>query len=218
MTNAANRCETEAQLMLCGARTRSGTPCQKSPITGKKRCRNHGGLSTGPKTAEGKRRSREAKLRHGRYSKLTHEQKIIRLNLTHTEKTLLRIQQLVEMFGKQKLTSEQLEQVDLLGLISELLSIYNEVRSYAFRILSDEYVSADCKLNAIGKIEKMEVRKFQCLKASGFIDWKLPPIQQDGTEIEGQSFSDSEPDLVELFKALLPLDNADINTSSDNLS
>src|SRR5712672_3598916 len=34
--------------MLCGARTRSGGRCRKPPLTGKRRCRNHGGASTGP--------------------------------------------------------------------------------------------------------------------------------------------------------------------------
>jgi hypothetical protein len=28
---------------LCGAKTRAGTPCQKAPIKGSTRCRNHGG-------------------------------------------------------------------------------------------------------------------------------------------------------------------------------
>ena len=32
----------------CGAKTRSGRPCQQWPMHGKKRCRIHGGLSTGP--------------------------------------------------------------------------------------------------------------------------------------------------------------------------
>lgn len=42
--------------LLCGAMTRTGTPCKRKPIPGKKRCRNHGGLSTGAKTPEGKRK------------------------------------------------------------------------------------------------------------------------------------------------------------------
>lgn len=33
------------------------------------RCRFHGGLSTGPRTAEGRERSRQATLKHGFYSK-----------------------------------------------------------------------------------------------------------------------------------------------------
>ncbi len=33
----------------CGAKTRAGTPCQAGVVPGKRRCRLHGGLSTGPK-------------------------------------------------------------------------------------------------------------------------------------------------------------------------
>ena len=51
----------------CGAKTRSGTPCAKYAITGKRRCRLHGGLSSGPKTAEGRARIAQANLRHGKY-------------------------------------------------------------------------------------------------------------------------------------------------------
>ncbi len=42
----------------CGAKTRAGTPCKRKDIyypSG--RCKLHGGLSTGPKTEEGKWRS-----------------------------------------------------------------------------------------------------------------------------------------------------------------
>jgi hypothetical protein len=48
----------------CGARTRVNTPCRALAIWDRQldrprngRCRMHGGLSTGPKTAEGRRRS-----------------------------------------------------------------------------------------------------------------------------------------------------------------
>ena len=52
---------------ICGAKTRSGEPCSKFPIRGKKRCRLHGGLSTGPRTLEGRARIAAANTRHGRY-------------------------------------------------------------------------------------------------------------------------------------------------------
>lgn len=45
----------------CGAKTRKGTPCQCLPVTGKKRCKFHGGLSTGPRTPEGIERIRAAR-------------------------------------------------------------------------------------------------------------------------------------------------------------
>lgn len=38
-------------------RHRDGQPCQAKPEPGKRRCRFHGGKSTGPRTAEGKARS-----------------------------------------------------------------------------------------------------------------------------------------------------------------
>lgn len=52
----------------CGAKTRSGSPCQRFPVPTKTRCRLHGGLSTGPKTKDGKKRSLEA-LARGREQK-----------------------------------------------------------------------------------------------------------------------------------------------------
>ena len=51
----------------CGAKTRKGTPC-RSPAMPNGRCRMHGGMSTGAKTAEGIERIRKARTKHGRYS------------------------------------------------------------------------------------------------------------------------------------------------------
>jgi hypothetical protein len=51
----------------CGAKTRSGVPCAKFPVEGKRRCRLHGGLSTGPKTPEGRAAILAANTKHGRY-------------------------------------------------------------------------------------------------------------------------------------------------------
>lgn len=54
--------EREAQRMArlrvtCGAKTtRKGTPCRNKSEPGRKRCKFHGGRSTGPKTAEGRER------------------------------------------------------------------------------------------------------------------------------------------------------------------
>lgn len=44
----------------CGAKTRSGKPCKAKVVKGRKRCRLHGGLSTGPKTVEGIERIKKA--------------------------------------------------------------------------------------------------------------------------------------------------------------
>lgn len=46
--------------VVCGARNRKGTPCRLKSEPGKRRCKFHGGKSTGPKTEEGRRRIAEA--------------------------------------------------------------------------------------------------------------------------------------------------------------
>ena len=44
--------------VICGAkRHRDGQPCQAKSEPGKRRCRFHGGRSTGPKTPEGEARA-----------------------------------------------------------------------------------------------------------------------------------------------------------------
>lgn len=48
----------------CEARTRKGTPCRALSEPGRRRCRFHGGRSTGPKTEEGRARLAEAVRRH----------------------------------------------------------------------------------------------------------------------------------------------------------
>lgn len=48
---------------VCGAKTRRGTPCVAKAVRGKKRCRIHGGLSTGPRTKEGRARISKAQRR-----------------------------------------------------------------------------------------------------------------------------------------------------------
>lgn len=47
----------ECKNMICGAKNREGMPCKINYIYGNGRCRFHGGLSTGPKTTEGKKRA-----------------------------------------------------------------------------------------------------------------------------------------------------------------
>lgn len=57
----------------CGARTRHGMLCRNRPVSSRKRCRMHGGKSTGPRTAEGLERMRAARTKHGGRSKATRE-------------------------------------------------------------------------------------------------------------------------------------------------
>jgi hypothetical protein len=59
-TRACLRRQLRAAELLrvpCGARRRrDGQPCEALSVPGKQRCKWHGGMSTGPRTAEGKAR------------------------------------------------------------------------------------------------------------------------------------------------------------------
>ena len=65
-------CITVISRPRCGARCRDGHPCRARAVWDtvanrprNSRCRVHGGLSTGPRTEEGKRRSREGAKKGG---------------------------------------------------------------------------------------------------------------------------------------------------------
>jgi hypothetical protein len=58
-----------------GAKTRSGGACS-CPAMRNGRCRLHGGLSTGPKTPEGRHRMRLALVKHGRYTKQAAQERL----------------------------------------------------------------------------------------------------------------------------------------------
>jgi hypothetical protein len=59
-----------SMVALCGAKARQNNhqPCRQ-PAMKNGRCRLHGGKCTGPKTPEGKKKSAQANLKHGMYTK-----------------------------------------------------------------------------------------------------------------------------------------------------
>lgn len=51
----------------CGAKRKyDGMPCEAGRLPGKARCKFHGGMSTGPKTLEGKSRISEVQIKRWR--------------------------------------------------------------------------------------------------------------------------------------------------------
>ena len=58
----------------CGAKTRSGTPCQRPGNKKTGRCRLHGGASTGPRTAAGRQKIADLHTTHGRFLKEKREE------------------------------------------------------------------------------------------------------------------------------------------------
>lgn len=57
MARAENRTKQPARVKCGAKRHRDGQPCKALSEPGKRRCRFHGGRSTGPRTPEGKARA-----------------------------------------------------------------------------------------------------------------------------------------------------------------
>ena len=75
----------------CLAKTRRGALCRNPVVTNRKKCRMHGGRSTGPKSIEGKARVVAANTKHGLRSKAhTDEVKQIRTDLKRVTRDLRR--------------------------------------------------------------------------------------------------------------------------------
>jgi hypothetical protein len=75
MNAAAHGPEAWWKAPRCGAKNRRGGACQSPAMRGKRRCRLHGGLSTGPRTPEGRERCRQAATKHGFYSRAAKEER-----------------------------------------------------------------------------------------------------------------------------------------------
>jgi hypothetical protein len=74
----------------CGARTRAGTPC-KAPAMPNGRCYRHGGPSTGPRTAEGLQRIKQAPTIHGDCSAEARALRRMLRGLSEEQRRLLRL-------------------------------------------------------------------------------------------------------------------------------
>lgn len=56
MTSGASRGRSTTRV-VCGAKTQAGHPCRGKSEPGRRRCKWHGGCSTGPRTTEGRARA-----------------------------------------------------------------------------------------------------------------------------------------------------------------
>jgi glucans biosynthesis protein len=72
----------------CGAKTRSGKPCQSPAVQGKKRCRMHGGAA-----GSGAPRSNKNAVKHGLYTRkaIAQRRKVSEL-MRQSRKLLLKIE------------------------------------------------------------------------------------------------------------------------------
>ena len=73
MVGFATRFGDQWEGVRCGARTRSGSKCQRPAYKRNGKCHLHGGASTGPRTEDGIARIIDAHTTHGRTTKAKRE-------------------------------------------------------------------------------------------------------------------------------------------------
>lgn len=149
----------------CGARTRSGAPCKRAPLEGKRRCRLHGGASTGPKKG-----SRNAAKPGSLYSKfLTDDERAIAaaLELGSVDEELrltrIRLMRALQREADKGDTAELDEQIEREG--AENVTARSESK-YKVR----DYTAMIDRLTA--RVESLEARRAILMQQRADIDLK----------------------------------------------
>lgn len=141
----------------CGAKTRAGGRCRKSPLPNG-RCRFHGGMSTGPKTYNAGRNA----LKHGIYSKyLNDEDQVIyrtqKLGTIDEELRLCRVRLNRALAAEAAANGEaELDEIvthDLIGEEGSREDTKKKVRDYGAHVHRE-----------IGRIESLEKTRAELLK------------------------------------------------------
>jgi hypothetical protein len=177
----------------CSAHSkRTGLLCKQPRMSGKQVCRFHGGKSTGPRTAQGRQRIREANLRHGRYSKITKEheaqrkklkleKEVFRLRDKILEKHLKRIRELepyIQALSKANSREEYgLIRIFLFGGLNKLIKC-NPLLKLQFREFFALLFEEDALIQFEALIDKLDHYMFQKLDISEHIWKQLTPEQR----------------------------------------
>jgi hypothetical protein len=141
----------------CGAETRAGTPCKRSPLAGKRRCLLHGGASTG--AGKPARPGNQNARKHGIYSnRLTDEETemlaLMPVGTLDEEVRLARVL-LMRTLGEE-LTEEKLAMLDRVILRRPGLEVTYRPPKYLEQII-----------RLLGKIGRLELARAELLAEIG---------------------------------------------------
>jgi hypothetical protein len=153
---------------VCGARNRQGKPCQKSPVTGRTRCRLHGGAT--PKGVNAKERN--GNYRHGLYSKrLTEEEQAllptIKVGSLDDEITIARIilHRLVEIH--EEIQAAPMDPNNPAGFYTAEISITTPDGTTATMKTPETYALMDRYLGRIARLELTRARLIAAMRDRG---------------------------------------------------
>lgn len=179
----------------CGAKTRNGGKCKLSPVEGKKRCKLHGGKSTGPINQRGNSNRAKPGSLYSRY--LTQEEKSISaaLELGSVDEELrltrIRLMRALKLETDAEEDRLELEAETIKPAILGGIPIYDEEtppvkeRHYKRR----DYSGLIDRLTA--RIESLESRRSSLISAD--LDARLKRIEIDRAEREADNNNRNEP-------------------------
>ncbi len=176
---------------LCGAKTRSGSLCKKAPINGAKRCKFHGGKSTGAKDQSG---NKNAAKPGSLYSKFLTEDELalhdqIEPGKVDDELRLLRIRLARELAHEQ--LHGKAPEIDT--TIQRKGGGPNTVTAEVHRKQRDYNAKID---RIMGRIESLERTRIELMKAGAQGGGDTPPDSKTFTYnvVDGRMDGDGDTD------------------------
>ncbi len=185
-------------MATCGAKTRSGQPCQKPPLNGKKRCRLHGGNAGAPK---GNQNTKKAGSLYSAFFTPEENEISENLDLTRIDDELKLIK--IRLMRALKLEAEQAEQAEALEIDSK--SVRSEM--YEGEDTESEIVQTVFKrkdytaiINTLtARIQSLTTQRNTLIGQSLDLELKrLALASAKRTEQAGSGASDKLPTIIEL--------------------
>lgn len=177
----------------CGAKTRNGGKCKLSPVEGKKRCKLHGGKSTGPINQRGNSNRAKPGSLYSRF--LTPDEASIcaELELGSLDEELMLTR--IRLMRALKLESEseecrlELEAETVKPAILGGIPIYDEEPVREKQYKRRDYTGLIDRLTA--RIESLESRRMTLINAN--LDARLKRIEIDRADREAEGNGRNEP-------------------------
>lgn len=177
----------------CGAKTRNGGKCKLSPVNGKKRCKLHGGKSTGPINQRGNSNGAKPGSLYSRY--LTQEEKDISASLElgsldeEIRLTRVRLIRALKLEHEAEECQMELEAETVKPAILGGIPIYDEEPVREKQYKRRDYSALIDRLTA--RIESLESRRSSLISAD--LDARLKRIEIDRAEREADNNNRNEP-------------------------
>lgn len=177
----------------CGAKTRSGGKCKLSPVDGKKRCKFHGGKSTGPADLRGNANAAKPGSLYSRYLSEDEAGICTTLELGSVDEELrltrIRLLRALKLEAESEENRLELETETVKPAILGGIPVYDEAPVREKQYKRRDYSGLIDRLTA--RIESLESRRSSLISAD--LDARLKRIEIERAEREADNNNRNEP-------------------------